>query len=109
MHADVELGGQPARVAENNSEPHLLLHPAKRQADGSTGRNRFNGSYELSGDSLRLGPLAATRRACLDPDMNRQESTLLDAFEATRSWKATGDTLVLSSEGRPVARFVAYI
>jgi hypothetical protein len=39
--------------------------------------------------------------------MSRQESTLLDAFEVTRSWKATGDTLVLSSEGRPVARFVA--
>jgi heat shock protein HslJ len=103
----VELGGQPARVAENISEPHLLLYPAKRQADGSTGCNRFNGSYELSGDSLRLGPLAATRRACLDPEMNRQDSTLLDAFEATRSWKATSDTLVLSSEGGPVARFVA--
>jgi heat shock protein HslJ len=103
----VNLGGQPARVAENIAEPHLLLHPAKKQADGSTGCNRFSGSYELSGDSLRLGPLAATRRACLDPKMNRQESTLFEAFDATRSWKATGDTLVLSGEGGPVARFVA--
>jgi heat shock protein HslJ len=103
----VELGGQPARVAENIAEPHLLLHPAKRQADGSTGCNRFNGSYELSGDSLRLGPLTVTHRACLDPAMNRQEGTLLEAFEATRSWKATGDTLVLSGEAGPIARFVA--
>ena len=94
----VELGGEPARVAENIAEPHLLLHPAKKQADGSTGCNRFSGSYELRGDSLRLGPLAATRRACLDPEMNRQESTLLEAFSATRSWKATGDTLVLSND-----------
>lgn len=103
----MELGGEPARVAENIPEPRLLLHPATKQATGSTGCNRFSGSYELSGDSLRLGPLTSTRRACLDPEMTRQESTLLEAFDATRSWKATGDTLVLSGEGVPVARFVA--
>jgi copper homeostasis protein (lipoprotein) len=103
----VELGDQPARVAENIPEPHLLLHPAKQRADGSTGCNRFSGSYELSGDSLQLGPLVATRRACLDPGMNRQESRLLEAFDATRSWKVTGETLVLSGERGPVARFVA--
>jgi heat shock protein HslJ/uncharacterized lipoprotein NlpE involved in copper resistance len=103
----VELGGKPARVAENIPEPHLLLHPATKQATGSTGCNRFSGSYELRGDSLRLGPLAATRRACIDPEMNRQESSLLEAFENIRGWKVTADTLVLSSKKPPVARFVA--
>jgi copper homeostasis protein (lipoprotein) len=103
----VEFGGEPARVAENIAEPHLLLHPATKQATGSTGCNRFSGPYELSGDSLRLGPLTSTRRACLDPEMNRQESTLLEGFDATRSWKTTDDTLVLSGGGEPVARFVA--
>lgn len=31
---------------------------------GSTGCNRFSGSYAQSGDRLSLGPLATTRRAC---------------------------------------------
>jgi heat shock protein HslJ/uncharacterized lipoprotein NlpE involved in copper resistance len=103
----VELGGHPARVAENFAEPHLLLHPANKQASGSTGCNRFSGPYELSGDSLRLGRLVVTRRACLDPDMNRQESSLLEAFDGARSWRVTGDTLLLAGDGGPVTRFVA--
>lgn len=32
---------------------------------GSSGCNRFMGPYQLTGDGVRLGPLAGTRRACL--------------------------------------------
>lgn len=102
-----ELGGQPARVAENIAEPHLLLHPADQRASGSTGCNRFTGSDSLSGDSLRLGPLASTRRACLDPEMNRQERAFLEQLGGTHRWQVTEDTLVLWSEAGPVARFAA--
>lgn len=100
------LGGRPARVADNIPEPHLLLHPADQRASGSTGCNRFSGTYQLSGDSLHFGPLVSTRRACLDPDMNQQEQAFLQALGGTRTWKATGDTLDLSGEAGPVARFV---
>jgi heat shock protein HslJ len=39
--------------------------------------------------------------------MNRQESAFLQALGATRTWQVTGDTLVLSGEAGPVARFAA--
>ena len=38
--------------------------------------------------------------------MNRQERAFLDALAATRTWRVTGDTLVLSGEKGAVARFV---
>jgi copper homeostasis protein (lipoprotein) len=101
------IGAQPARVADNIPEPHLLLHPAQNRASGSTGCNRFTGNYQLNGDSLRFGRLAATLRACLDPDQSRQESALVQALEETRAWRVTGDTLVLSGEIGPLARFAA--
>ena len=76
-----------------------------------TGCNRFMGPYELSGDSLRLGPLGSTRRACVDPDvdpeMNKQESALLHALGETRTWRVTGDTLLLTGKAGQVARFAA--
>jgi heat shock protein HslJ len=39
--------------------------------------------------------------------MNRQEGTFLKALGDARTWKVTGDTLVLSGEAGPVARFTA--
>ena len=103
----LEVGGSPARVAENIAEPHLLLHPAQKQAGGSAGCNSFGGPYQLSGDSLHLGPLIATLRACLDPEMNRQEHAFLNALGETRTWQVTGDTLTLAGETGQVARFTA--
>lgn len=103
----VDVAGQPARVADNIAEPHLLLHPAQKQAGGGTGCNSFGGPYQLSGDSVRLGPLIATLRACLDPEMNRQERSFLTALGETRTWQVTGDTLTLTGEAGQLARFAA--
>jgi putative lipoprotein len=103
----VAIGDRPARVAENIREPHLLLHPADSRASGSTGCNNFSGSYQLSGDSLRFGKLVSTLRACVDPELNSQERAFLDALNATRTWRVTGDTLVLSAGTGPLARFTA--
>ena len=103
----LDVAGQPARVAEHTAEPHLLLQPAQKQAGGSTGCNSFGGPYQLSGDSLRLGPLIATLRACVDPEINRQERSFLNALNETRAWQVTGDTLILTGAAGPLARFGA--
>ncbi len=103
----VDLGGLPARAAQNMPVPYLELDPATAQARGSTGCNSFSRRYELRGDSLGLGPLASTRRACLDPEMNRQETAFLEALGGTRTWRVRGDTIVLAGEAGPVARFAA--
>lgn len=101
------LGAEASVVRDNMPEPHLLLHAADKRASGSTGCNRFSGGYELNGESLRFQPLASTLMACVDGDLSRQERAFLDALGATRSWKVTGDTLVLSGKSGPLARFGA--
>lgn len=103
----VEAGGQPARAIGSGAGPTLRLDAAEKRASGDTGCNRYGGPYELSGTSLRLGPLVSTRRACIDEALNRQETAFLRALDETRSWRIDGDTLVLAGPSGTVARLAA--
>ena len=103
----LEVGGEPVRVPQDAREPNLRLNSLEKRVRGDTGCNSFSGAYEQGGDSLRLGPLATTLRACLDPRINQQESAYLKALEETRTWRVAGDTLLLAGKAGPVARFVA--
>lgn len=101
-----ELGGQPMRSAGADA-PSLQFDPARGVVQGSGGCNSFTGRYEWTGRSLRLGPLASTRRACLDQQAGQQESAFFQALEQTRTWQVSGKTLVLSGEQGQTARFTA--
>lgn len=87
--------------------PSLRLDETAIQARGSTGCNTFFGRYELDRERLRFGPLASTRRACIDPETNRQESAFLKALGETRAWRIVGETLILVGEAGELARFTA--
>ncbi|HET7464032.1 MAG TPA: META domain-containing protein [Longimicrobium sp.] len=102
-----EVRGQPARAIGSGAGPTLRLDAAQTRASGDTGCNQYGGPYELSGTSLRLGPLVSTRRACVDEALNRQETAFLAALEEARSWRVDEGTLVLSGPSGPVARLVA--
>ncbi len=103
----LDIGGDPVVVAPGGETPRLRLLSARRTAEGNTGCNLFSGPYEIRGRTLRFGELISTLRACADPDMNRQEGALLTMLEATRHWRVTADTLILSGVAGQVARFVA--
>ncbi|HEX8906752.1 MAG TPA: META domain-containing protein [Longimicrobiaceae bacterium] len=103
----VELGGQPARAAGTNRAPTLRLDAAQKRAAGDAGCNTFSGGYELSGQTLRFGTLASTRRACADEELTRQEGAFLRALADTRTWRVAGNVLVLSGEAGTLARFEA--
>ena len=67
---------------------------------GSGGCNRFSGSYQSDQRSLRFGPLASTRMACLDMDT---ETAFLRALERTRHYRIRGRTLDLLDAGGGLA------
>jgi heat shock protein HslJ len=72
---------------------------------GSGGCNRFTGGYQEDGDSISIGPLAATRMACAPPIMDAEQAYLA-AVESASAWSATADQLVLSAEsGDELLRF----
>lgn len=84
--------------------------PTLKLADGSVsgfgGCNTFNGPYELDGDSISIGPLAATLIACEDAK-SAAEAAYLPAIEAVNSWAIEDGELVLSTDGEETFRYGA--
>lgn len=76
------------------SGPTLTIEGGK--ASGFGGCNRFGGSVDVDGATLRFGPLAATRMAC---DQLALEQSYFDALGGVRGYKIDGDKLTLTSEG----------
>jgi heat shock protein HslJ len=72
---------------------------------GQTGCNSFTGGYETSGDSLQLGNLAVTMRACISG--METERAYLDNLGAVNRYGISGNTLTLYAGDGPVLGFEA--
>lgn len=80
--------------------------PAGR-VSGSTGCNRYTGTYTSSGSTLRISGVATTQMAC-SRAITLQERAFLKALSATRSFAVRRGTLTLrTAGGRPLATFRA--
>jgi heat shock protein HslJ len=99
------LGGIPALPDTSSRQPHFRLDGSR--VTGATGCNTIGGTYELSGDRLRFGPLMMTRMACVEAARNQQEQQFTAALEATDRYEITGDSLTLFAGAAARARFVA--
>ncbi|HWK88694.1 MAG TPA: META domain-containing protein [Longimicrobium sp.] len=99
----VELNGQPP-VAGGDTLT-LVFAADEPRVSGYGGCNQFNGPYAQNGASLRFGPLASTRRACLEPALNTQETAYFQALESTTRYAIEGGQLVLYRGNQVVARF----
>ena len=86
------LADRPADIAFTNG-----------RVSGTTGCNRFSGSYDVNTTALTLGPLAATKMACPGTAME-QENKLLAILKGTIGMTfRNGDTLILTgANGRTV-------
>jgi heat shock protein HslJ len=100
----IELNGE--RVAPAGNPLTLQFAADGSRVSGYGGCNQFSGEYAQNGASLRLGPLAYTRRACPEPDLNAQETAYFQALESTTRYSLEGRQLVLYSGNQVVARFV---
>ena len=98
----VELNGQPVI----GTEPLTLNFGTDGRVSGYGGCNQFSGEYSQNGASLRIGPLLSTRRACLEPALNTQETAYFQALESTTRYSIEGGQLVLYRGNQVIARFV---
>lgn len=101
----VRLNEVPIPLQEIPPFVRFDLDEAKRKVTGFSGCNRFFGSYELEGSSLRFGHVGATRMAC--PDSIIEEQRFLTALTQTTSYQIRGNTLELLQDGKVVATFEA--
>ena len=74
---------------------------------GSTGCNGYGGTYEVRDETISIGRLVSTRRACLDQNANEQERRFLAALEGANRFRLTSNRLsIFSDRGRTVLNFV---
>ncbi|MEJ2084234.1 MAG: META domain-containing protein [Acidobacteriota bacterium] len=68
---------------------------------GSGGCNNFNATYELSGDEISIGPAAATRKNCPEPEgiMDQEQQYLAALGRATKVMLSAGRLELRDEEG----------
>ena len=74
---------------------------------GSAGCNNYSGTYEVDGEKMSIGPLAATEKFCEQPEGTMdQESEYLAALQTVATWSIDGDVLDLRTS--ETSRAVSY-
>ena len=91
-------------VADNQREPHFILHPDDKRVSGSGGCNRLAGTYTVEGNRLTFSRMAGTMMAC--PSGMEQERSFHDALGRAATWRIDGERLELSdATGKVIAQF----
>jgi len=71
---------------------------------GSSGCNTYNGTYEIDGDSMVIGPLATTLMACT-PELMGQETLYFELLAQVDGYEVSGDKLMMMSGDTVLIRF----
>jgi len=100
------LGDAPVVAPERQRDAHFILHPSDKRVSGSGGCNRFTGGYELEGDRLSFGRMAATMMACADA-MDTEKAFLSALQQAARARIKEQHLELLDASGSVLARFQA--
>jgi putative lipoprotein len=98
----VAIGASTLDVT-TDKRPTLRLDPEGSRASGFAGCNRFSGSYTLTGEQVKFGPMAATKMYC--EQAQPIEDRYFAALGSVVSWSVAADALTLSSDTGPVLRF----
>lgn len=76
-----------------------LLFDENGTVSGYSGCNRFTGSFHLTGEGLTFGPLAMTRMACPETQMNTEQALSAVLASTTRfDMSETGTLLLVSND-----------
>ena len=111
LNAEMLKGDDWMAVAIDGIPVVNAPHPRLRWLDenrvsGSGGCNQFVGRSQLAFDRLALGPLAATRMACVAAPQG-QEDKFFTALERTRRIRLSEGALILSDDdGKTLLRLV---
>jgi heat shock protein HslJ len=99
----LELDGAIVQLPAGERQPYLLFLQQERKVTGFSGCNEFTGGYELKGDALSFGPLAATRRFCAGA-AGDIEQAFLGAIGKVSGWRVDRQMLLLLGGDRVLVR-----
>ncbi len=90
-----DIAGAPALEAPQAT----LQFPEAGRAVGNGSCNRFTGSVEIFGTTLKFGPLASTRMACMNNGVGDQEDRYIKALGAATRYALENGRLLIYCEG----------
>ncbi len=102
-----EMNGKPfAAPAGARGAPTLRLDAEKKRVAGIAGVNRYFGSYEMTGEKLKFGPLATTRMGG-SPEAMAAESAFNAVLASVTGWRIADGALALLQDDKVVAQFAS--
>jgi heat shock protein HslJ len=77
------------------------------QIHGSAGCNSYFGSYEVSGGTIKVGPIAITEMACLEPEgVMDQELTFVQFLQDAQTFRLTDEQLQIFTSDSEALTFI---
>jgi len=76
-----------------------LAFAADNKVAGNSSCNRFFGSVEIKGETIKFGALGTTRMACRGETLANQERDYLKALENAETIRIDGPYLLIQSKG----------
>lgn len=97
-----QLQGRTLNPKDFRQEPPILTFSlSENQVSGNTGCNQLSGNIEPIGDRINFGPIATTKTACPNREVENQFLKLLN--EEDLRYRVDGERLELLLAGRVVA------
>lgn len=103
------VDGERPTPPVSSQTPPITAEFSGGRLSGFGGCNQYTTSYQTSGEQLKVGTIASTRKACQEPLM-QQEFRYLAALEGAQNYKVNQQGLQITyqtTEGTGVLRFVA--
>jgi heat shock protein HslJ len=88
-------------------EAYIEFDEENKRMSGNGGCNLIGGGFEISGNSLKFGPIISTKRACLDNEGTRTETQFLQALQGVTSYRLSNGVLTLYAGNDAVLTFAA--
>lgn len=87
-------------VTDLNSEPlipetTLTIRFHNRKVNGSSGCNRFNGRYQVEGDTITISIREATTDNCLNPGIMDQEKAFMKYLQDATGFHLQGQEMTI--------------
>ena len=100
----IQLEGQDVVITPPQKPVTISFSPEGRRIGGMTGCNSYLGTFNDDHGHLDLHPGNMTMMACADPAGSR-ERKFVAMLRSADGYKINGDFLVLTSNGKTVAKF----
>lgn len=91
----INNGRDAVQSIAQDSEPTLWFE-ANGRLSGTTGCNDIGATYEQNGSQVVIERVAATKKACLPPELMEQETQMIAALESAHGFTISGERLTIT-------------